>query len=217
MKHRQDGPRRSINRRSFMKNGMAAAGLATMGAGLLVHDSSVLAATNPEARSGRHEKEDEDSSGRLDKGDASILRFLAAVEIIETDLWQQYNELGGIQDSEVPGGSGSPLYTAALQVLDGDMDQYIHDNTEDELTHEEFLNAYLASKRADTVSLDHFRTLPSSKATGAQQIGRLTNHDSHGGHQLVDALPQPHPESRFRRHVSADCQHRESHGNSQER
>jgi hypothetical protein len=175
MKHRQDGPRRSINRRSFMKNGMAAAGLATMGAGLLVHDSSVLAATNPEQRSGRHEKEDEDSSGRLDKGDASILRFLAAVEIIETDLWQQYNELGGIQDSEVPGGSGSPLYTAALQVLDGDMDQYIHDNTEDELTHEEFLNAYLASKRADTVSLDHFRTLPSSKATGAQQIGRLTN------------------------------------------
>jgi hypothetical protein len=55
---------------------------------------------------------------------------LAAVEILETDLWQQYNELGGIQDSEVPGGSGSPAYTAALKKLDGDMDQYIHDNTE---------------------------------------------------------------------------------------
>src|SRR6267142_169422 len=108
-------------------------------------------------------------------GDVAILRFLAATELIETDLWQQYNELGGIQDSEVPGGSGSPLYTAALAQLDSDMAQYIHDNTEDELTHEVFINAYLASKGADTVDLDRFHTLPSSKATGAQQIGRLTN------------------------------------------
>jgi hypothetical protein len=90
-------------------------------------------------------------------------------------LWQQYNELGGIQDSEVPGGSGSSPYAAALAVLDADMAQYIHDNTEDELTHEVFINAYLASKGADTINLDAFRTLPSSKATGAQQIGRLTN------------------------------------------
>jgi hypothetical protein len=117
----------------------------------------------------------EEHSGSLTRGDAAILRFLAAAEIIETDLWQQYNEFGGIQDSEVPGGSGSPLYTAALSQLDGDMDQYIHDNTEDELTHEVFINAYLVSKGADPVSLDKFRTLPSSKATGAQQIGRLTN------------------------------------------
>src|SRR5439155_13293924 len=106
---------------------------------------------------------------------ASILRFLAAAEILETDLWQQYNELGGIQDTEVPGGSGNPDYSAALAVLDEDMAQYIHDNTEDELTHEVFINAYLASKGAETVNLDQFRTLPSSKATGAQQIGRLTN------------------------------------------
>jgi hypothetical protein len=160
MKH----PKRSINRRSFMKNGFAAAGVATMGTGLLVPGSSVFAAESPQ----------EHGDG-LDKGDAAILRFLAAVEIIETDLWQQYNELGGIQDSEVPGGSGSPLYTVALQVLDGDMDQYIHDNTEDELSHEDFINAYLASRGADTVSLDQFRTLPSSTATGAQQIGRVTN------------------------------------------
>jgi hypothetical protein len=111
----------------------------------------------------------------LDKGDASILRFLAAAEILETDLWQQYNELGGIPDNEVPGGSGNPTYTAALAVLGADMAQYIHDNTEDELTHEVFINAYMESKGADTVNLDQFRTLPSSKATGAQQIGRLTN------------------------------------------
>jgi len=108
-------------------------------------------------------------------GDVAILRFLAAAEILETDLWQQYNELGGIQDSEVPGGSGSRLYTSALEVLDEDMPQYIHDNTEDELTHEVFINAYLVSKGAEPVSLDQFRTLPSSQATGAQQIGRLTN------------------------------------------
>jgi hypothetical protein len=108
-------------------------------------------------------------------GDVAILRFLAAAEILETDLWQQYNELGGIQDSEVPGGSGSRAYTKAVKKLDGDMDQYIHDNTEDEMTHEVFINAYLVSKGAEPVDLDQFRTLPSSQATGAQQIGRLTN------------------------------------------
>src|SRR6202022_1177656 len=114
-------------------------------------------------------------SNGITEGDAAILRFLAAAEILETDLWQQYNELGGIQDSEVPGGSGSQVYTAAIKVLDPDMDQYIHDNTEDELTHEIFINAYLVSKGADPVNLNQFRTLPSSVATGAQQIGRLTN------------------------------------------
>jgi hypothetical protein len=166
MKDPVQGLKIPINRRSFVKSGLTAAGMATVGAGLLT-DSSLLMA--------QRDKDKEESSGRLTRGDAAILRFLAAAEILETDLWQQYNELGGIQDSEVPGGSGSPAYVAALTVLDGDMPQYIHDNTEDELTHEVFINAYLASKGADTVSLDAFRTLPSSKASGAQQIGRLTN------------------------------------------
>ena len=164
MKNLLNGLKSSINRRSFMKNGLTAAGAATLGAGLVASSSPVLAHGGPEER-----------SGRLTKGDAAILRFLAAAEILETDLWQQYNELGGIQDSEVPGGSGSAIYTAALAVLDADMAQYIHDNTEDELTHEVFINAYLASKGADTVNLDEFRTLASSQASGAQQIGRLTN------------------------------------------
>jgi hypothetical protein len=150
------------NRRSFLRKGVVATGAATVGAGLLSRGVPLFG-------------QEDEKSGKLTKGDAAILRFLAAAEILETDLWQQYNELGGIQDSEVPGGSGSPLYIAALKVLDGDMDQYIHDNTEDELTHEVFINAYLASKGADTVNLDRFRTLPSSKAAGAQQIGRLTN------------------------------------------
>ena len=133
-----------------------------MGAGLLAN--TLLAKEG-------NEKE----KGHLKKGDAAILRFLAAAEIIEADLWQQYNELAGIQDSEVPGGTGNPAYTAALAVLDEDMAQYIHDNTDDEITHAAFLNAYLASKGAEPVNLDQFRTLPSSQATGAQQIGRLTN------------------------------------------
>jgi hypothetical protein len=108
-------------------------------------------------------------------GDAAMLRFAAAAEILETDFWVQYNELGGIPDSEVPGGTGNPAYTNALKVLDGDMDQYIHDNTEDEFTHQNFLNAYLASKGKATVSLEHFRTLPGSKAKGASGKLRLTN------------------------------------------
>src|SRR6266702_2077300 len=83
---------------------------------------------------------------------------------------------GGIEDSEVPGGSGSAAYTAALKVLDGDMDQYIHDNTEDEISHFTFLNAYLVSKGADPVNLERFRTLQGSHATGAQKDKRrLTN------------------------------------------
>src|ERR1700693_3590733 len=146
-----------VKRRSFLK-GLGVAGAALSAGSLLT--------TTAEASQ---------SSGIITVGDLAILRFLAAAEILETDLWQQYNELGGIQDAEVPGGSGNSVYTDALKVLDGDMDQYIHDNTDDEFTHFDFINAYLTSKGAEPVNLDKFRTLPSSKATGAQQIGRLTN------------------------------------------
>ena len=145
------------NRRSFLVKG-AALGAGTLGAGRLLADASPARA-----------------SGGLTKGDAAILRFLAAAEILETDMWQQYNELAGIQDAEVPGGSGNPAYTEAVAVLDEDMAQYIHDNTDDEISHFTFINAYLKAHGAQTVNLDKFRTLPSSKATGAQQIGRLTN------------------------------------------
>src|SRR5260370_1310362 len=120
----------AINRRSFVKNGLTAAGVARVGAGLLADSSSVLAQAGPE-----------EHSGRLTPGDAALLRFAAAAEILETDFWVQYNELGGIQDSEVPGGSGNPAYTAALAVLDADMAQYFHDNTDDEFTHQNFLQA----------------------------------------------------------------------------
>ena len=113
---------------------------------------------------------------RLTKGDEAILRFLAALETLEADFWLQYNELGGVQDSEVPGGTGNPAYTAALAVLDSDMAQYVHDNTDDEFTHFEFLNAYLKARGGQPVNLEQFRTLPSSQASGAQkQMKRLTN------------------------------------------
>src|ERR1700727_673329 len=115
------------------------------------------------------------SHGFLTRGDEAILRFLSAAEILETDLWQQYNELGGIQDAQVPGGSGNPKYTKALSQLDDDMPQYIHDNTQDEFSHFTFINAYLVSRGGRPVDLDRFRTLPSSTETGAQQIGRLTH------------------------------------------
>jgi hypothetical protein len=125
----------------------------------------------------------------ISKGDAALLRFAAAAEIIESDIWLQYAELGGVQGAELPAlasklipgypstpTGGNSKYIADLQVLDGDMPQYISDNTEDELTHEDFLNAYLAFKGAATISLDKFRTLPSSQATGSNKtFGRLTN------------------------------------------
>jgi hypothetical protein len=141
------------SRRSFL----VGAGAGALGVGLLA-DLPVASA-----------------SGTLSKGDESILRFLSAAEILETDFWQQYNELGGVQDSEVPGGSGNAEYTAALAVLDADMAQYVHDNTEDEFTHFTFINAYLEARGGKPVNLERFRQLPSSKATGAQRIKRLTN------------------------------------------
>ena len=146
--------KRLIGRRWFLK-GVGAVG-ATLPAGALLATQAQAANT-------------------ISTGDAAILKFLSALEIIETDLWQQYNELGGIRDAEVPGGSGSRAYTEQLNALDTDMSQYIHDNTEDEISHFTFINAYLVSKGSKSVNLDKFRTLPSSKATGAQQIGRLTN------------------------------------------
>ena len=156
---RNKTPKRYISRRSFLGKTIAL-GAGTVGAGLL---GSIRTA---------------EASGGLSEGDAALLRFPAALETLEADFWIQYNELGGIQDNEVPGGSGNPAYTEALAMLDEDMDQYIHDNTDDEITHWNFLNAYLVSKGAAPSNLEPFRTLMGSTATGVNQnlIGkRLTN------------------------------------------
>ncbi|MGA8865737.1 MAG: ferritin-like domain-containing protein [Candidatus Sulfotelmatobacter sp.] len=152
----------SSNRRSFLKNSMIAGAAATVGAGLMAKGIPAFAQeTNPST---------------ITKGDIDILRFLAAAEILETDLWQQYTELGGTQDSEESGvNGGSSLYMSALQILDADMSQYIHDNTDDEVSHQALINAYLESIGAEPVDLSQFANLPSSKASGARDLGRLTN------------------------------------------
>jgi hypothetical protein len=140
-----------VQRRSFLK-GLGMAGAALSAGALLTGKAEAM----PQHK------------GKLHRGDVALLRFAAAAELIESDLWQQYNELGGV-------GGGNAAYMAALSNLDGDMPQYIADNTDDEISHAAFLNAYLQARGEQPVNLDAFRTLPSSRATGAKQIGRLTN------------------------------------------
>ena len=152
--------KRPANRRSFLKMGLAAGG-AAMGSRLLAGSAPAL------------------SGPPLSSGDTAILRFVAAAELIETDLWQQYAELGGITPGQLPVETApfTPMnsYQAAFMNLDPDGPQYISSNTSDEQSHASFLNAYLIAKGQEPVDLDAFRILPSSQATPAQQIGRLTN------------------------------------------
>src|SRR6266704_1318155 len=149
-------PSRVLGRRAFL-------GRMAAGAALLAPGAALMAAGKAKGRP------------NLDKGDAALLRFAAAAEILETDFWVQYNELAGVQDDEVPGGSGNPEYQEKFEAIDDDFPQYIHDNTDDEFTHQNFLNAYLVSKGADPVDLEQFRTLPGSTATGSSGKPRLTN------------------------------------------
>ena len=156
---------RPVDRRSFLKGGLLAGG-AAVGAGLL--------ATGPLAHAQRKGQE----TGALSTGDAAILRFLAAAELIESDLWTQYAELGGIGANppiEVDPNQTLNNYQVALSNLDGDGPQYITSNWKDEVTHAAFLNAYLESRGAEPVNFDEFETLPGSTATGSTGIGRLTN------------------------------------------
>jgi hypothetical protein len=177
-----------VGRRSFLKGLGATGALLVPGSALLVNQAKAMG--------------DDDSGGKLSKGDASILRFLAAAEVIESDFWEQYWELGGAQPTGTKGvpeddfastnpangkkpnvTGGNAKYTDALKLLDGDMDQYILDNTDDEFSHANFLLAYLKSKGANTADLDgrdglfgpKFRTLQGSVATGSANKPRLTN------------------------------------------
>jgi hypothetical protein len=157
--------KRPVNRRSLLKSGMLAGGAAVVGAGTGLF-------------SGGKSAVGEDSGRGLTKGDVAILRFLAAAELIESDLWTQYAELGGIGNNppiEVDPNQQLNSYQAALSNLDGDGPQYITSNTIDEISHATFLNGYLESKGADPVDFSEFETLQGSTATGAEDIGRLTN------------------------------------------
>jgi hypothetical protein len=142
-----------LARRSFLRRLGLGAALLMPGAALLSRSGKALAANG---------------SQTLTSGDVAILQLLAAAELIEADLWQQYNELGGV-DAPTSG------YTAALQILDGDQPQYIADNTDDEMSHAAFLNAYLRSKGERQVNLRQFATLQPSQVSFVPQTGRLTN------------------------------------------
>ena len=164
------------NRRSFLKNGMVAAGAMTAGVGLISAPGAFA---------------EEEDRAPITKGDIAILTFLSALEQVEADLWIQYAELGGPTD-QVPGTQGlsptdlvqngkkivtglAPAYITGLFQLDGDMPQYIADNTDDEISHHAFLNNYLESKGAKAIDLSSFAILPPSRVTGVPQHGRLTN------------------------------------------
>jgi hypothetical protein len=154
---------RAVNRRSLLKNGVLAGGAVAIGAGVIGSTTSAFGW---------------DTEHSLTKGDIAILRFLAAAELIESDLWTQYAELGGIGNNppiEVDPNQTLNNYQVALSNLDSDGPQYIASNTLDEVSHATFLNAYLASKGAEQVNFDEFRTLEGSKATGSSGIKRLTN------------------------------------------
>ncbi|HXP34329.1 MAG TPA: hypothetical protein VN827_02135 [Chthoniobacterales bacterium] len=164
---------RLLPRRSFLRGvGLGAVALAP-GAALLASAAKTFG-----------------QESEIAEGDAAILRFLAAAEILESDLWEQYWELGGVPFGEhvdIPRGESSPsfnggnaAYIAALQILDGDMPQYITDNTDDEFSHQAFIRAFLVSKGASTADIDllagpTFRTIPGSTATGSSGKKRLTN------------------------------------------
>ncbi len=147
-----------FDRRSFLKAGLAATGALTVGTGSLEHPTPASAQTTG-----------------LTAGDAAMLQFLAAGEALEADFYIQYNELGGIQDSEVPGGTGNREYTKRLNRIDPNFSQYIHDTADDEISHQNFLNAYLVANGAKAVDMEPFRALPGSTATGSSGKLRLTN------------------------------------------
>lgn len=160
---------RSVNRRSLFKTGALAGGAVAIGAGLLGTATSVFA------------DQGEQGGSRVTKGDIAILTFLSALEQVEADLWIQYAELGGATTQgkspiDIPFKTGlAPDYITGLLVLDGDMPQYIADNTDDEISHHRFLNNYLQSKGAKPIDLSSFAILPPSRVTGVPQDRRLTN------------------------------------------
>jgi hypothetical protein len=167
MKNPLNNTRRPVDRRSFMRSGLLAGGAAAVGAGLSANGTSARA-------------QEREPGGHLNPGDAAILRFLAAAELIESDLWIQYEELGGIgndQPIEVNPTPNPPLnpYQVALSNLDGDGPQYITSNTLDEVSHAAFLNAYLQSRGAEPVDFSEFVTLKGSTALGFGGKKRLTN------------------------------------------
>jgi hypothetical protein len=172
MKNDENILKGSANRRTFLRNGMVAAGAAGVGASLL--SGKALAFDR---------EDDDDDRAPVTKGDIAILKFLQALEQVEDDLWRQYAELGGTIDKEFSGlTTPNGPYTTSLLKLDGDMPQYIHDNTDDEISHQRFIGNYLNLKLGvKSADLSKFRVIDGSSAAGAalektgKPLKRLTN------------------------------------------
>ncbi len=144
-------PKASLSRRGFFSQlgGFGAAGVLPA-ATLFINTDLAKAATDP---------------ATVTSGDIAILKFLAAAELLETDLWGQYSELA----------YSNPRFRRALEAVDKSMPDYIFGDFDDERSHGLLINGFLTSIGQQAVNLDPFRTLPSSPASGAQQIGRLTS------------------------------------------
>lgn len=148
----------SQGRRSFLVRGMAAG--TALGVGLLAESGGARAA-EPAAADGTGSA----MSGRPGRRDIAVLKFLAAAELVETDLWLQYEELA----------RGNRDYRAALSDIDDGLPDYAIDTQEDEESHARFINAYLVSIGERPVNLDPFRTIVPPAVTGLRPVGRLTN------------------------------------------
>src|SRR5260370_29347029 len=137
------------SRRSFFKMTAAGAAIAIPGFALMNGTEIAFAESKPP----------------LNDSDVAVLQFLAAAELVESDLWGQYCELA----------THNPGYRNALQRIDESLPDYICGVLEDERSHATFINAFLVAAGKTPINLDPFRTLPSVPVEGAKNIGRLTN------------------------------------------
>jgi hypothetical protein len=142
------------NRRSFLT------GAASVSAGVLA--AAATGSTLAQAQivgPGTFDK------SKITAGDIAILKFLAAAELLEDDLWQQYSELA-VRNAG---------FNRALRRIDRSLIRYIQDDRDDERSHANLINAFLVAIGEQPVNLDPFRTLAPANATGAANNGRLTS------------------------------------------
>ncbi len=141
-------PKNLAHRRSFLYGGLTA-GVATVGAGLIGDQPAFASRANRQCS----------------PGDIAILKFLAAVELVENDLWGQYSRLAVYNEG----------FNRALSNIDPSLVRYNTDIRRDEGTHAVFINAYLSAVGEQPTDLDPFRTIPMPQVAGADQQGHLTN------------------------------------------
>ena len=140
-----------VDRRDFLKRLGLAGAAVPVGAALLTGGAPAIVRAQ--------------TATGFNAGDVAILRFLNLAEFVGADLYSQISDLAN---------TAGP-FRAALQAIDPFLPFYIFQSARDEISHALWLNAFLSSRGLPTVDVNPFRTLPSSRATGAAQVGRLTN------------------------------------------